>query len=435
MKEKCCSRPNIIIFCLARFRTNLTPDIPITLTHSLTHTHSFSLSLSLIHTQLINLYRTCGVLEDEADRVDESRKGFYILDARSWTAATANKVVRGKGAENKGHYGVNTGMEFCDIPNIHTMRSSQRSLEKLVEPDQVLDSDTNFLSQLEETSWLKHIQSVLKASVRLVEMMDREHCSVLIHCSDGWDRTAQIGAAAQIMMDPYYRTLEGLCVLIEKEWCSFGHKFRDRLGHGASGKADKERSPIFLQWVDAVWQIMRQFPGAFEYNENVLIAIADEAYSCRFGTFLDNCERERVERERVANTASLWTYLLDPSNRTMFCRRVYEPSTCVLWVCANPRRVVLWEAYYLRWDPSLWPVAVVSGDAAETLVSKQEGAPAPVVPTVAEAEEEEIPDNLNEESSEAYEGFEFESVVPYEEDERTTLEKQLLSASADRLVF
>ena len=42
------------------------------------------------------------------------------------------------------------------------------------------------------------------------------------YSSDGWDRTAQISAIAQIMMEPYYRTTEGLCVCIAKEWLAFG---------------------------------------------------------------------------------------------------------------------------------------------------------------------------------------------------------------------
>lgn len=36
--------------------------------------------------------------------------------------------------------------------------------------------------------------------------------SVLIHCSDGWDRTAQLSAIAQMIVDPYYRTIEGFIV-------------------------------------------------------------------------------------------------------------------------------------------------------------------------------------------------------------------------------
>ena len=55
---------------------------------------------------------------------------------------------------------------------------------------------------------------------------------------------------------------------------------------------------FFFYFSDSVWQIMRQFPSAFEYNESALITIADEAYTCRFGTFLDNNEKERWERKR-----------------------------------------------------------------------------------------------------------------------------------------
>ena len=38
--------------------------------------------------KLINLYRTCGVLESASDSNDSERERFYILDARSWVAAT-----------------------------------------------------------------------------------------------------------------------------------------------------------------------------------------------------------------------------------------------------------------------------------------------------------------------------------------------------------
>lgn len=36
--------------------------------------------------------------------------------------------------------------------------------------------------------------------------------SVLVHCSDGWDRTAQTCSLAGLMLDPYYRTMQGFQV-------------------------------------------------------------------------------------------------------------------------------------------------------------------------------------------------------------------------------
>lgn len=39
-----------------------------------------------------------------------------------------------------------------------------------------------------------------------------EGISVLVHCSDGWDRTAQACSVASILLDPFYRTMKGLMV-------------------------------------------------------------------------------------------------------------------------------------------------------------------------------------------------------------------------------
>ena len=89
---------------------------------------------------------------------------------------------------------------------------------------------------------------------------------MLVHCSDGWDRTAQVCATAQLLLDPHYRTIEGFAVLVEKEWCAFGHKFRDRCGHGSAAH-HSERSPVFVQWLDVVWQLLEQHPVAFEFSE------------------------------------------------------------------------------------------------------------------------------------------------------------------------
>ena len=110
-------------------------------------------------------------------------------------------------------------------------------------------------------------------------------------------------------------------VLIEKEWLSFGHKFSNRIGHGDDRHNDSERSPVFLQFIDCVWQVTQQFPNAFEFNEYFLTTILDHLYSCLFGTFLFNSEKERRDNKLSTRSQSLWSFI--NSKRSVFLNPMY----------------------------------------------------------------------------------------------------------------
>ena len=42
--------------------------------------------------------------------------------------------------------------------------------------------------------------------------MHHEGVSVVVHCSDGWDRTSQTCALTSLLLDPFYRTIHGFMV-------------------------------------------------------------------------------------------------------------------------------------------------------------------------------------------------------------------------------
>ena len=130
----------------------------------------------------------------------------------------------------------------------------------------------------------------------------------------GWDRTSQVPALAQLLLDPYYRTREGFSALVEKDFLSFGHPLHTRCGHGEGkneqGGDEGQLAPIFLQFLDCTFQLVNQFPDYFEFNARYLLLLSEHIYSCRFGTLL--CDSER-EREVVAGTRQrtycMWEYL------------------------------------------------------------------------------------------------------------------------------
>jgi len=53
---------------------------------------------------------------------------------------------------------------------------------------------------------MEYLSLILSGAKSMAKTM-RDSKNVVVHCSDGWDRTSQLAALAQLILDPYFRTL------------------------------------------------------------------------------------------------------------------------------------------------------------------------------------------------------------------------------------
>ncbi|CAK9684015.1 unnamed protein product [Candida parapsilosis] len=348
---------------------------------------------------------------------------------------------------------------FCNIDNIHVVRDSLtklttilNDLDRFQQPSVPGQAQSSVVAaaalqhSLTKTQWLNRLSIILQSVDRITKSIHLNNTNVIIHCSDGWDRTSQVSALAQLCLDPYYRTMKGFMVLIEKEWVSFGFKFNTRADHGgcigavmkkeskkphkqvsqlregnksgdevsselsidslqlenklaseatsgAAGSAagvtataaaasvtsflqkaaraardiknsaqnglsnypdgntnynrpnspdsntDKpfysttssiysgsnERSPVFHQFLDCIYQIVRQHPTKFEFNTRFLKRLLYHYYSCQYGSFLCDSERELLQVHKCYDsTVSIWDYFNSRPNE--FRNKAYNDN-------------------------------------------------------------------------------------------------------------
>ena len=275
--------------------------------------------------------------------ITRNSKNLVVYDARPKLNAMANKL-KGGGYENPNNYPkINMEVIFCDIPNIHAVRNSYEKL--LTNISYIPENDYSVISNLPNTFWYETIILILKGGFQIYNSIKKEK-TVLIHCSDGWDRTSQLSALSQILLDKYYRTLKGFIVLIEKDWLSFGHQFRLRNGFCPKEKRD-EFSPIFIQWLDCIYQIIEQNCSKFEFNVNLLNYIAERIYTGKYGTFLFNSEKERKENNAKETTISIWNEILEKENE--FKNPIYDEKN-EQEIQINYKKIKLWKEYFLRFE-------------------------------------------------------------------------------------
>ncbi|XP_071999919.1 myotubularin-related protein 9 [Engystomops pustulosus] len=276
-------------------------------------------------------------------------KRGYIIDTRSLNVAQQARA-KGGGFEQEAYY-----PQWRRIhKTIERFNILQESLIKLVEAcnDQSHNMD-RWLSKLEASNWLSHIKEILTSACLAAQCIDREGASVLVHGSEGMDSTLQVTSLAQIILEPKCRTIRGFEALVEKEWLQAGHPFQHRCAQSAySNSKQRWEAPTFLLFLDCVWQILRQFPCSFEFNERFLVTLFEHAYASQFGSFLGNNECERSKLKLKQKTLSLWSWVNQPTELHKFTNPLYEPNGLVIWPSVAPQSLLLWEGVFLRWNRS-----------------------------------------------------------------------------------
>jgi len=108
---------------------------------------------------------------------------------------------------------------------------------------------------------------------------------------------------------------------------------------------------VLCRFLDASWQLVNQFPEAFEFNADLLLTIADELYSCQFGTFLFNTEAERRRAKLEKRTFSLWDYVEEHRKRFTSHWYLADPAPLLPNNQLCLKNVTIWREYHFRWGP------------------------------------------------------------------------------------
>ncbi|XP_034535808.1 myotubularin-related protein 10 isoform X2 [Notolabrus celidotus] len=206
------------------------------------------------------------------------------IDQRIFTAITKSHPQRSEV--------VRLDLDKC-LPNILEIQSAFMRVRQICVMDPFEESEERWLSAVENSRWLEHVRSFLKQSAEVVYHLDGKNASVIIQEEEDRDLNCVVSSLVQLMLDPHYRSIVGFQSLVQKEWVMAGHRFLDRCNH--LKKNEKEESPLFMLFLDCVWQMMNQYPAAFEFTETYLTILSDSMWIPLFSTFLFNSPKQRAK--------------------------------------------------------------------------------------------------------------------------------------------
>uniref|UniRef100_A0AAQ6A5I5 Myotubularin phosphatase domain-containing protein n=1 Tax=Amphiprion ocellaris TaxID=80972 RepID=A0AAQ6A5I5_AMPOC len=206
------------------------------------------------------------------------------IDQRIFTAITKSHTQRSEV--------IRSDLDKC-LPNIQDIQSAFVKVRQICVLDPFEESEERWLSSIDNSRWLEYVRAFLKHSAEIVYYLEGKNVSVILQEEEDRDLNCVVSSLVQLMLDPHYRSLIGFQSLVQKEWVMAGHRFLDRCNH--LKKNYKEESPLFMLFLDCVWQMMNQYPAAFEFTEAYLTVLSDSMWIPLFSTFLFSSPKQRAQ--------------------------------------------------------------------------------------------------------------------------------------------
>ncbi|XP_048224534.1 myotubularin-related protein 12 isoform X2 [Perognathus longimembris pacificus] len=221
---------------------------------------------------------------------------------------------------------------FLSLQEIQTAYCKFKQLFLIDNSAEFWDTDIKWFSLLESSSWLDIIRRCLKKAIEITECLEAQNMNVLLLEENASDLCCLLSSLVQVMMDPHCRTRTGFQSLVQKEWVMGGHCFLDRCNHLRQN--DKEEVPVFLLFLDCVWQLVQQHTPAFEFTETYLTVLSDSLYIPIFSTFFfnsphqkdTNMGRESLDTQsKPLNLLTVWDWSVqfEPKAQTLLRNPLY----------------------------------------------------------------------------------------------------------------
>ncbi|RNA28581.1 Myotubularin-related 10-B [Brachionus plicatilis] len=264
----------------------------------------------------------------------------------------------------------------------HKIESSYQKLSNICTYKSIEDyqeENEDFLSKLNSSKWLKHISETLALTSKIINSLSHRNVFIEEYRSH-MDMSCVLTSLTKICLNQKYRTISGLENLVQKDWFLAGHNFYQRFNQSQS--SDKRRpsleeekkletiAPVFLFFLDCLFQLLIQYPNEFEFNEFYLINLWDYSISGLSFTFSFNGMSEFFDYMHSKNDTQnsdglnflnelffennkFWLAHLEKSApfyvNKYFSKAKSDRKKTILIPCDRMYMLRFWSRCYLRW--------------------------------------------------------------------------------------